>query len=77
MIFILDSDKNDCELFEIRLKELGHNLQILSNVDDFRGIFGTYNFVDDNNNVNSTLNILQFDGFYFDEYIDQNQSFEY
>jgi len=51
--------------------------QILSNVDDFRGIFGTYNFADDNNNVNSTLNILQFDGFYFDEYIDQNQSFEY
>ena len=52
-------------------------MQILSNVDDFKGIFGTYNFADDNNNVNSTLNILQFDGFNFDEYIDSNQSFEY
>jgi len=52
-------------------------MQILSNVDDFKGIFGTYNFADDNNNVNSTLNIIQFDGFNFDEYIDSNQSFEY
>jgi hypothetical protein len=52
-------------------------MQILSNVDDFKGIFGTYNFADDNNNVNSTLNIIQFDGFNFDEYIDPNQSFQY
>jgi hypothetical protein len=52
-------------------------MKILSNVDDFKGIFGTYNFADDNNNVNSTLNIIQFDGFNFDEYIDPNQSFQY
>ncbi len=52
-------------------------LQILSNIDDFSGLFGTYNFTERGNHVNSTLNILQFDGYKFDEYIDPNQLIQY
>ncbi len=52
-------------------------LQILSNMDDFSGLFGTYNFAEGSKNVNSTLNIVQFDGFNFDEYIEPSQHIQY
>ena len=48
-------------------------LQILSNIDGFNGLFGSYNFSERGNHVNSTLNIIQFDGHKFDEYVDPNQ----
>ncbi|MBU0528444.1 ABC transporter substrate-binding protein, partial [bacterium] len=51
--------------------------QILSNIDDFKGIFGTYNFADGDYNVNFNLNIMHFDGFNFDKYIDPDQPFQY
>jgi len=51
--------------------------QHLSDIDGFNGLFGTYNFADSDYNVNATLNIMQFDGFNFDKYIDQNQQFHY
>jgi len=50
-------------------------IQILSNVADFEGLFGTYNF--SNSNVNSSLNIIQFDGFDFKEYVDPYQYIQY
>ena len=50
-------------------------MQILSNGYDFEGLFGTYNF--SNSNVNSSLNIIQFDGFNFKEYIDPYQYIQY
>lgn len=52
-------------------------LQILSNIDDFSGLFGTYNFTERGNHVNSTLNIVQFDGYKFDEYINPTQFIQY
>jgi hypothetical protein len=52
-------------------------LQILSNIDGFSGLFGTYNFAEGSKNVNSTLNIVQFDGFNFDEYIEPSQHIQY
>ncbi len=52
-------------------------LQILSNIDDFSGLFGTYNFAERGKHVNSTLNIVQFDGYNFYEYVDPNQFFQY
>lgn len=52
-------------------------LQMLSNIDDFNGLFGTYNFTDGNKNVNSTLNIVEFDSYYFDKYIEPSQYIQY
>jgi len=52
-------------------------LQILSNINDFKGIFGTYNFAESDNNVNSKLNIVQFDGYNFDTFVVPNQSAQY
>lgn len=52
-------------------------MQILSNIDGFKGLFGTYNFSENRNNVNSTLNIVQFDGFNFYEYVEPNQFIQY
>ncbi len=51
--------------------------QQLSSIVGFTGLFGTYNFAEGDYNVNATLNIMQFDGFNFDKYIDQYQSFQY
>ena len=50
---------------------------ILSTVNDFKGIFGTYNFNKGDYNVNSKLNIVQFDGLNFNEYVIPNQSVQY
>jgi len=50
---------------------------ILSTVNDFKGIFGTYNFSEGDYNINSKLNIVQFDGLNFNEYIIPNQSVQY
>ena len=50
-------------------------MQILTNLDDFNGLFGTYNF--SNSNVNSSLNIVQFDGFDFEKYVEPYQYFQY
>ncbi len=50
-------------------------MQILTNLDDFDGLFGTYNF--SNGNVNSSLSIIQFDGFDFEKYVDPNQYFQF
>jgi ABC-type branched-subunit amino acid transport system substrate-binding protein len=52
-------------------------LHILSNIDGFNGLFGTYNFANGSKNVNSTLNIVQFDGYDFDEYIKPRQHIQY
>jgi len=52
-------------------------LQILSNIIDFKGIFGTYNFAEGDNNVNSKLNIVQFDGYNFDKFVVPNKSAQY
>jgi hypothetical protein len=52
-------------------------LHILSNIDGFNGLFGTYNFTEGSKNVNSTLNIVQFDGYDFDEYIEPRQHIQY
>ncbi len=52
-------------------------LQILSNIDGFNGLFGTYNFTEGSKNVNSTLNIVQFDGYDFDKYIEPRQHIQY
>ena len=49
--------------------------QILSNIDNFDGLFGNYNF--SNSNVNSSLKIVQFDGYDFEKYIDPNQYIQY
>ncbi len=51
--------------------------QQLSNLYDFNGIFGTYDFTDGDTNVNSTLNIMRFDGYNFDKYIYPDQPFQY
>lgn len=51
--------------------------QVLSNIDGFKGLFGTYNFAEGGHNVNSTLNIVQFDGFNFNVYVDPNQPIQY
>lgn len=50
-------------------------MQIITNLDDFEGLFGTYNFSD--GNVNSSLSIMQFDGFDFERYVDPYQYFQY
>ena len=50
---------------------------ILSNVSNFKGIIGTYNFKDNLYNVNSNLNILLFDGYQFNEYFDTLYPIEY
>jgi len=52
-------------------------LQILSNIIDFKGIFGTYNFAEGDNNVNSKLNIVQFNGYNFDKFVVPNKSAQY
>ncbi len=52
-------------------------LQILSNIIDFKGIFGTYNFAEGDNNVNSKLNIVQFDGYNFDKFVVPTKSAQY
>ncbi|MEE8478943.1 MAG: hypothetical protein V3S42_02945 [Candidatus Neomarinimicrobiota bacterium] len=52
-------------------------LQILSNIDGFDGLFGKYNFVEGSKNVNSTLNIVEFDGYNFNEYIEPIQHIQY
>ncbi|MEE8341773.1 MAG: ABC transporter substrate-binding protein, partial [Candidatus Neomarinimicrobiota bacterium] len=52
-------------------------LQILSNIDGFDGLFGRYNFTEGIKNVNSKLNILEFDGYNFDEYIEPSQHIQY
>jgi ABC-type branched-subunit amino acid transport system substrate-binding protein len=52
-------------------------LHILSNIDGFNGLFGTYNFTEGSKNVNSTLNIVQFDGYDFDKYIEPRQHIQY
>ncbi len=50
-------------------------MNILSNVENFDGLFGTYNF--SNRNINSSLNIVQFNGYSFEKYVDQNQPIYY
>jgi hypothetical protein len=52
-------------------------LQILSNIDGFDGLFGIYNFAEGSKNVNSTLNIVEFDGYNFNEYIEPSQHIQY
>ncbi len=52
-------------------------LQILSNIDGFDGLFGIYNFTEGIKNVNSKLNIVEFDGYNFDEYIEPSQHIQY
>jgi len=52
-------------------------LQTLSNIIDFKGIFGTYNFAEGDNNVNSKLNIVQFNGYNFDKFVVPNKSAQY
>ncbi len=52
-------------------------LQILSNIDGFNGLFGTYNFAEGDKHVNATLSIIQFDGYNFDKYIEPSQYIQY
>ncbi|MEE8341148.1 MAG: ABC transporter substrate-binding protein [Candidatus Neomarinimicrobiota bacterium] len=52
-------------------------LQMLSTTDDFEGLFGKYNFTESNKNVNSKLSIVEFDSYYFDEYIAPSQYIQY
>ncbi|NHZ84943.1 MAG: ABC transporter substrate-binding protein, partial [Planctomycetia bacterium] len=52
-------------------------LQILSNIDGFNGLFGTYNFAEGDKHVNATLNIVQFDGYNFNKYIEPSQYIQY
>ena len=68
----------DC--YNLLLKSLTENIfsneslkQILSNTDDYDGLFGTYNFTQSGNKVNSTLNIVQFNGYNFEKYVDSHQ----
>jgi len=51
--------------------------KILSSIHDFKGIFGTYNFTEGENNVNSKVNIVQFDGYNFDKFVVPNKSAQY
>ena len=43
-------------------------INTLSAIDRFDGVFGTYSFSNPNNNINSNLQIIQFDGYNFDDY---------
>lgn len=51
--------------------------QQLSDIDGFNGLFGIYNFADGDYNVNASLNVMQFDWFNFNKYIDPYQPFQY
>lgn len=48
-------------------------INTLSSIDRFDGVFGSYSFTNRGNNINSNLQVIQFDGYNFNDYFMTSQ----